>query len=97
MTLPKVHLRDFFWLAVVVALGVGWYLDHAKARRKIEELQAQMERVELNLQLTRILEARDGTGAREVELRNAREILEEIDRLYPPAAEINHSPDTTVK
>ena len=27
MTLPKLHLRDLFWLVLVIALSLGWWLD----------------------------------------------------------------------
>ena len=27
MKLPQIHLRDFFWLALVVALGLGWWAN----------------------------------------------------------------------
>ena len=28
MKLPQLHLRDLFWLTLVVALGLGWWVDH---------------------------------------------------------------------
>ncbi len=28
MKLPKLHIRDLFWLVMVCALAVGWWVDH---------------------------------------------------------------------
>jgi hypothetical protein len=48
MTLPKLNLRDLFWIVVVVAMGVGWWLDrtstywYAKRAEKIA-VQAGMQ------------------------------------------------------
>jgi hypothetical protein len=28
MKLPQLHLRDLFWLMLVCALGMGWWVDH---------------------------------------------------------------------
>jgi hypothetical protein len=33
MKLPKLHLRDLFWLVLVCALGVGWWVDHRSNRQ----------------------------------------------------------------
>jgi hypothetical protein len=30
MKLPQLTLRDLFWLVLVCALAVGWWLDHAR-------------------------------------------------------------------
>jgi hypothetical protein len=30
MKLPKLHLRDLFWLVLVCALGCGWWLERSK-------------------------------------------------------------------
>ena len=35
MTLPKLNLRDLFWLVVVVAMGLGWYAQHRQTMRTI--------------------------------------------------------------
>jgi hypothetical protein len=29
---PKLHLRDLFWLVLVVGLGVGWWRDRQQVR-----------------------------------------------------------------
>lgn len=29
MGLPKLNLRDLFWMMAVVATGLGWWLDHS--------------------------------------------------------------------
>ena len=28
MKLPQLHLGDLFWLVLVVALGLGWWIEH---------------------------------------------------------------------
>ncbi len=28
MTIPKVHIRDLFWLLLVVGMGCAWWIDH---------------------------------------------------------------------
>lgn len=30
MTLPNLNLRELFWLVVVVAMGVCWWVDHQR-------------------------------------------------------------------
>lgn len=35
MALPKLNLRDLFWLMVVVAMGLGWYAHHRQTMRTI--------------------------------------------------------------
>jgi hypothetical protein len=39
MPLPKLNLRDFFWLAVVVAMGLGWWVDHQQANIRYDKLR----------------------------------------------------------
>lgn len=41
MALPKLNLRDLFWLVVVVALGLGWTADAAKRSNQL--IQAQWD------------------------------------------------------
>ena len=43
MTLPKLNLRDLFWLVVVVAIGLGWAIEHwshAQLQEKVRRLKA---------------------------------------------------------
>jgi hypothetical protein len=40
MTLPKLNLRDLFWIVVVVALLIVWGTDHVRLTRQIELLAA---------------------------------------------------------
>lgn len=35
-------IRDLFWLTLVVALAVGWWLDHQQASKNFEELQKEL-------------------------------------------------------
>ena len=30
MKLPRFTLRDLFWLVALVAMGCGWWVDHAR-------------------------------------------------------------------
>jgi hypothetical protein len=39
MTLPKLNLRDLFWLVVVVAMGVGWWIDSSRKSSRCKQLQ----------------------------------------------------------
>jgi hypothetical protein len=41
----KFTIRDLLWLTVVVALGVGWWIDHrwpSKLREENEEMRKQL-------------------------------------------------------
>lgn len=40
MKRPAFHLRDVFWLVLVVAIGLGWWMDQARIRREMQRLQA---------------------------------------------------------
>jgi hypothetical protein len=52
----RFSIRDVLWLTVVVALGVGWYLDNARliavnaelARRDAETRFAKLRALELS-------------------------------------------------
>ncbi len=60
---PKLSLRDFFWLIVVAALAVAWWIDHrrqaAESARQAEEIQRQAVEI---LQLNTSWEANSNTG-----------------------------------
>ena len=43
MKLPKLSLRDLFWLVLVCALAVGWWVERARAT-ELREVAAQAER-----------------------------------------------------
>jgi hypothetical protein len=34
-------IRDVLWLTALVALGVGWWLDHASSRAQLKASQAE--------------------------------------------------------
>jgi len=38
MKLPQLTLRDLFWLVLVVGMGVGWWLETMRHRRREQEL-----------------------------------------------------------
>ncbi len=46
MTLPKLNLRDLFWLVLVVAMGLGWWMEHQRAKAAykfvVESLSARL-------------------------------------------------------
>jgi hypothetical protein len=44
MKLPQLSLRDLFWLVLVCALALGWWLEHRRHARDAETIEA------LNLQ-----------------------------------------------
>ena len=39
-------IRDLLWLTVVVALAVGWWIDHDTIRRERERLQSMQAEVQ---------------------------------------------------
>jgi hypothetical protein len=63
MKLPQLTLRDLFWLVLVCALALGWWLEHRHARdaETIEALIFQrdsyMKRAEQLLEGVQQLEA----------------------------------------
>jgi hypothetical protein len=44
MPLPKLNLRDLFWLVVVVALGLGWWREHHSATSRNQAAMAHSDR-----------------------------------------------------
>lgn len=42
----KLSLRDLFWLMLVVALGLGWWLDRVQLRRKASNALLQASKME---------------------------------------------------
>ena len=49
MALPKLNLRDLFWLLLVAALSLGWWLDSAGAislRLRVQQLLAQKQQLD---------------------------------------------------
>ena len=38
MKSPQIHLRDFFWLVLVVALGLAWGSERLRRARTINEI-----------------------------------------------------------
>jgi hypothetical protein len=42
MPRPKLNLRDFFWLAALVALALGWYCDRRALRREVLKLSEDL-------------------------------------------------------
>ena len=41
MKLPKLHLRDLFWLVLVVALGCAWWLERERQTSELKRLTIQ--------------------------------------------------------
>jgi hypothetical protein len=44
MALPKLNLRDLFWLVVVLAMGLGWWLEHARFQEERKKLHLWPQR-----------------------------------------------------
>ena len=40
MKRPTFYLRDVFWLVLVVAIGLGWWMDQDRIRSEVQRLQA---------------------------------------------------------
>jgi hypothetical protein len=34
MKLPKLHIRDLFWLAALAAMGCGWWVDRVRVAHR---------------------------------------------------------------
>ena len=37
----RFSIRDLLWLTVVVAMGLGWWLDHRATMSRLDELEAE--------------------------------------------------------
>jgi len=53
---PRFTIRDLLWLTLVVALAVGWWVDHRIADTRIIDLNfernaLQLENIELQVKL----------------------------------------------
>ena len=44
MKLPQFTLRDLFWLVLVVALAVGWFVDRTRLVQQINRLDHWIEK-----------------------------------------------------
>jgi hypothetical protein len=44
MNLPKLNLRDLFWILVVVAMGVCWWLDHRATQLRFAACDSELKR-----------------------------------------------------
>jgi hypothetical protein len=42
MTIPKLNLRDLFWLVVVVAMSLGWWTHISTQRLQISRLRSDL-------------------------------------------------------
>jgi hypothetical protein len=40
--MQRIHLRDLFWLLLVVGLVLGWSVDHFRVRARIYELETNV-------------------------------------------------------
>ena len=43
MKLPQLHLRDQFWLTLVVAMCCAWWVDHFRISQERADLKRQQE------------------------------------------------------
>jgi hypothetical protein len=39
--MPKLTLRDLFWLVLVVAMGLGWWADQQRKNRWLKEMDRE--------------------------------------------------------
>jgi hypothetical protein len=44
--MPRFTIRDVLWLTVVVALGVGWWVEHSRLTGRLQESQAALEKTQ---------------------------------------------------
>lgn len=47
-------IRDLLWLVLVVALGVGWWLDRQAAMTKSRQMYDQAERLRQSLRVSEV-------------------------------------------
>jgi hypothetical protein len=43
MRRPQLNLRDFFWLAALAALAMGWYCDRRALRSALEKQSEDLQ------------------------------------------------------
>jgi hypothetical protein len=43
MPLPKLNLRDLFWIVVVVAMGLGWWADSRQKNSRYKKLESESD------------------------------------------------------
>lgn len=56
MKLPKLHLRDLFWLTLACALGLGWWVQ----TKALREAQSQWETWEWRaVTMVKVIETRE--------------------------------------
>jgi hypothetical protein len=86
MRLPQFTIRDLMWATVVVALAIGWLLDHAKTR--VDWREVGIREAELREE-TKVEKRRADKATEAVQL--YRHIFE-TERLRPPAESASSSP-----
>lgn len=88
MALPKLNLRDLFWLVVVVALSIGWWADRVKLLRQIATRERSeaflVDRLRAHLSIAELTDTieRLGGGTRQDSTVRVKAILESRS---PPA------------
>ena len=58
MKLPQFHLRDFFWLVLVAAMGLAWWTVRSRSIEHDSQLAAQrsdLEKLGLELEKSQAL------------------------------------------
>lgn len=45
MKMPKLYLRDLFWLILVCALAVGWWMDHETLKADVQSVREKNAQV----------------------------------------------------
>ena len=66
MKLPQLSLRDLFWLLLVVAVGLGWWIDQDRIRRHEQALAGEREKLRIQVQGLQSLPLRRSQAALEV-------------------------------
>ena len=41
----RFSIRDLLWLTIVVAMGLGWWLDHRQLQNQCEDLKLDVQRL----------------------------------------------------
>jgi hypothetical protein len=47
----RFSIRDLLWATALVAMGLGWWIDHARLERRLAEQEAEIEQASAALEV----------------------------------------------
>jgi hypothetical protein len=69
MKLPQLSLRDLFWLVLVCAMAVGWWVEKDRLSRRIAELEKASPQAERASLIQRLKQRQPSANAKPVQIR----------------------------